>query len=51
MEMIYPTNISVFVYENNHQIVTNFESVLLKTQVKALSHDGNLCTFRNFILA
>ena len=45
--MMYPPDISVFVDENNCQIVTNFESVLFNTQVKAFKHDSHLCTFRN----
>ena len=45
-EMIYPTNILNFVYDNNRQIVTNFSSVLFNTKVKLLKHDGHLCTFR-----
>ena len=49
--MIYPPNVSAFVDGKNRQIVTNFASVLFNTQVKALKHDGNICTFINFILA
>ena len=28
----------------------NFASLLFNTQVKALNHDGHLCTFRNVML-
>ena len=49
--MIYPPKISAFVDKNNIQIVTNFASVLFKTQVKSLKHDGHLCTFINVIPA
>ena len=49
MEMIYPLNICKFVDKNNFQIVTKFASVPFNTQVKALKHDGHICTFINFI--
>ena len=48
--MIYPPNISAFFDEHNHQIVTNFSSVPFNTQVKAVKHDGHICTFGNVIL-
>ena len=48
--IIYPPNISAFVDENNRQIVTNFSSVLLNTQVKSLKHYGHIFTFRTVIL-
>ena len=51
MEMIYPPNISAFVDYNNFQIVMKFASVLFNTKVKALKHDGHICTFRNVTLA
>ena len=48
--MVYPPNISVFFDKKNCQIVMKFVSVMFNTQVKALKHDGHLCTFRNFML-
>ena len=51
MEVIYPPNISAFVDDNNLQIVMKFASVLFNTQVKAIKHDGHLCTFKNVTLA
>ena len=50
-EMLHPPNISDFSDENNRQLVMNFVSVLFNTQVKALKHDGHICTFINFMLA
>ena len=49
--MIYTSSIPDFIDENNRQIVTNFASVLFNTQVKALKHDGQICTFINAMLA
>ena len=49
--MIYPLNISAFVDENSRQIVKEFVIVLFNTQVKALKHDGNICTFITGMLA
>ena len=49
--MIYPPSISEFVDENNRKIVTNFSSVIFNTQLKALRHDGHICTFKNIMLA
>ena len=51
MVIIHAPNISVFVDDNNCQIVTKFSSVILNTQVKALRYDGHLCTFRRFTMA
>ena len=51
MAMIYSTIISDLVDKNNHQIATNFASVLFNTQVKALRHNANISTLRNFMLA
>ena len=51
MVMIYPPKISAFVDENKFQIVKNFVSVLLNTQLKALKHDGNLFIFVYIMLA
>ena len=50
-EMLYPTNISSFSDDNNRQLVMNFASVRFKTQVKALKHDGHICTFIKVMLA
>ena len=49
--MLHPPNISAFSDENNRQLVMNFVSVLFNTQVKAIKHDGHLCTFKNVTLA
>ena len=49
--MLHPPNISDFSDENNRQLVMNFVSVLFNTQVKALKHDGHICTFINVMLA
>ena len=38
--MIYPPNISSFVYDSSRKILTNFASVILNTQVKSLNSDG-----------
>ena len=43
--MIFPPNISAFVDKNSHQIVKDFVILLFNTQVKALKHDGHICTF------
>ena len=51
MEIIYPPRITDFVDNNNPQIETNFASVIFKTQVKALRHDGHLCPFKFFMIA
>ena len=50
MEIIYTTNISAFVDEKKLQIVKCFASVVLITQVKALRHEVNICTFINVII-
>ena len=51
MAMIYTLNICTFVDKKNFQIVTKFASVPFNNQVKALKHDGHICTFINFMLA
>ena len=49
--MVYPPNISAFVDKNSRQIVKDFVILLFNTQVKALKHDGHICTFINVMLA
>ena len=49
--MLHPPNISAFSDEKNRQLVMNFVSVLFNTKVKALKHDGHICTFVNVMLA
>ena len=41
---------SDFFDQNKLQIVTKFASLLSNTQVKALKHNGHICTFRNVML-
>ena len=49
--IIYPPRISALVDDNNGQIVKKIASVLFNNKVKALMHNINLYTFRDFILA
>ena len=49
--MIYPPIISAFVDENKRQILTKVSSIIFNTIVKALTHDGHICTLRTVILA